>query len=298
MKILDFKTWTNQKEFRMMEESVEVGDKNIDFKKLGYTCLGFYTWKSMGRYEHFGPTEVDANDNERKNIENFFNEVKKAEGEILGDHKTDVSRLSVKLKSLMNPKKFSYYIMNMTSLESVYRYDKTFNGKKQHIRTFYNDVEKYYYVITFEPSWGYDPDSVLTALKVWTLVKTRGIDGYKKYLQEYFDKEKRKEEEKARLEKIESERRKLKMDMEKTIEEDVRKNKEDYKEVKSYDDIPEDVRRDLESDNPEYFEYVFKNDYADRGYSIEETTYINNKTLSDGYRYVKKYIPYGRNHGD
>lgn len=298
MKILDFKTWTNQKEFKMMEESVEVGDKNIDFKKLGYVCLGFYTWKSMGKFQEWGPAEWDSDKKHRDNIENFFDEVRKVEGEILGRYKTDVSRLNVSLKSLMNPKKFSYYIMNMTSPESVYRYDKTFNGKKQHIRTFYNDVEKYYYVITFEPSWGYDPDSVLTALKVWTLVKTRGIDGYKKYLQEYFEKEKKKEEEKKRLEKIENDRKQLKMDMEKTIEEDVRKNKEDYKEVKSYDDIPEDVRKDLESDDPEYFKYVFRNEYTDHGYSIEVTTYINNKTLSDGYRYMERFRPSGRYYGD
>lgn len=298
MKILDFKTWTDQEEFRTLEESVEVGDKNIDFKALGYVCLGFYTWRSMGKFQEFGPTERDSNNKLRDDIENFFNKVRKVEGEIFGRYKTNLRRLSTNLKSLMNPKKFSYYIMNMTSPESVYRYDKTFNGKKQHVRTFYNDVEKYYYVITFEPDCGYDPDSVLTALRVWTLVKTRGIDGYKKYLQECFDKEKREKDEEERIKKIESDRREMKINMERTIMEDVRKNRKKYKEVKSYNDIPEDVREDLESDDPEYFEYVFRNEYADHGYSIEVITYINNKTLSDGYRYERKYSPSGRYYGD
>ena len=86
--------------------------------------------------------------------------------------------------------------------------------------------------------------------------------------------------------------------MERTIMEDVRKNRKKYKEVKSYNDIPEDVREDLESDDPEYFEYVFRNEYADHVYSIEVITYINNKTLSDGYRYERKYSPSGRYYGD
>ena len=101
-----------------------------------------------------------------------------------------------------------------------------------------------------------------------------------------------KRQEREKREEIESQIRKIKSD----IYKDYKENPKKYKEVNRYEDIPQEIRDDLNSKNYEdceYFADTRSGSYYDnegRGARVDITTYyINNRELTDGYVYTTTY---------
>lgn len=271
------------------------------FKNLGYKCIGNFYW-----------TTKSENNPISKPVEKFLlNYLKPLENEVFGKTISQFGELKVSYYSKYydesDEKKFQFVIdciSNNVSNEKVVKIKE----KGEYFYCFWNPTEKYYYYMSFESKqkiythrhgmtiYNHDFSGIEGIFNNYISLKTESIDEVKKKFNDIklkLDEEERERElqrqEREKREEIESKIKKIKSD----IYKDYKENPKKYKEVNHYEDIPQEIRDDLDSKNYEdceYFTDTRNGSYYDnegRGARVDTITYyINNRELTNGYVYT------------
>lgn len=273
------------------------------FKNLGYKYIGNFYWTTK-TYDNFISEPV------KKFLSNYLEPLEK---EVFGKIISHLGELNVSYypKSYeSDEKKFQFVIdciSNNVSNERVVRIKE----KGNNFYCFWNPTEKYYYYMSFGSKqnvysnrygitiYNRDFSGIEGIFNNYISLKTESIDEVKKKFNDIklkLDEEERerelKRQEREKRKEIESQIRKIKSD----IYKDYKENPKKYKEVNRYEDIPQEIRDDLNSKNYEdceYFADTRSGSYYDnegRGARVDTTTYyINNRELTDGYVYTTTY---------
>ena len=187
-------------------------------------------------------------------------------------------------------------ISNATGLEKV---QSCFSKKGDLYYVLWNEKDKYFYFLTIDKYGYYSNNSAIGFLELYIKIRTAGLDVVTQEVDELYDEylegeRNRKEEEDRKKEKEEEERR-IKKEKEDAyqkrvdaIKADAEENPENYEMIDGESDLPEEIRKELDSDDymdSKYVKYVLHG--KKNPYDVEQAVvYVNDDELTKGYKYT------------
>lgn len=176
-----------------------------------------------------------------------------------------------------------------------------FTQKQKLYYVLWNEEKKYFYFMRLE-NRGYlysSGDHLLAFAELWVKVRTSGVDTVRQEVEDFYDRYA--EEDRVKAEEMENERKaKAEADAHakavqagydkrsEAVQADAEANPDSYVEVE-YEDLPDDVKADIENEDKENVKYV---EYIEHGrrdpYDVETATvYVNDDALSRGYKFKR-----------